>query len=157
MENIHRLFSEAEGMSVATSGVTPLVANLESSTAKFRAGGSSKDCVPWKICAVFYIQVRSQQILLRAKEKKRNWRGEDLSRTSSQVFENFQASGGPGKIPVLHIQGVVEKKRYLQGAGGMSGFGASEGRIKKKTLIDPKKSKSYEQKRHNLRKTTKHF
>ncbi len=43
-----RDYSNAERMLAAT-GLTPLLANLESMTSKPDAGGGSKDCVTWKV------------------------------------------------------------------------------------------------------------
>ncbi len=40
-------YSNAEGM-LATSGVTPLLGNLECMTTKARAGWGTKNNVPWK-------------------------------------------------------------------------------------------------------------
>ncbi len=34
---------------LAATGFTPLLVNLESVTSKRSAGGSSKDCVEWKV------------------------------------------------------------------------------------------------------------
>ncbi len=48
---------------LAATGFTPLLVNLESGTAKPRAGGGSKNCVTWKIEKAVHYTVHTDNVI----------------------------------------------------------------------------------------------
>ncbi len=49
---------------LAATGFTPLLVNIESGTAKPRAGGGSKNCVTWKVEKAVYYTVHINNVIV---------------------------------------------------------------------------------------------
>ncbi len=96
-----RDYLNAERMLAAT-GFTPLLVNLESMTSKPNAGGGSKDCVAWKVVMASHYFVHADKVTTDlgkmaavAGGLSHMGRGAAPLKTSTQVFEHFQAPGNP--------------------------------------------------------------